>query len=326
MDLIKIPCVETIDIYGSYQYQGGYQDSFDKLTSESSANAVEFGQPMYNINGDLDNYNPYKSNIVFLFSDWVRRPNNDVAKSWATQSANALINTNKVYKDGKDAFNYESINISGRDIIDVPVGLCRLDAGFCAITHPFIVNAMALTAGTVTGAQWVTPTTGQFAGPTLMPGTTFFAHPSGAASGSDSVGGAWAKANGASNYGDTNFNAGWNNQADSGSPFTALYYTGGTASAGGQTTAVSASTSFRTVSTDYIQSVTCVAEAGGWTTSTNPTWVEQYGDQGPNNAAVYVTKIGLWDNNHNLLGIAVPDAPILKTGTQFMTATLNLKR
>ena len=24
-----IPCVETIDIYGSYQYQGGYQDSFD---------------------------------------------------------------------------------------------------------------------------------------------------------------------------------------------------------------------------------------------------------------------------------------------------------
>ena len=72
--------------------------------------------------------------------------------------------------------------------------------------------------------------------------------------------------------------------------------------------------------------MTCVAEAGGWTTSTNPTWVEQYGDQGPNNAAVYVTKIGLWDNNHNLLGVAVPDAPILKTGTQFMTATLNLKR
>ena len=30
--------------------------------------------------------------------------------------------------------------------------------------------------------------------------------------------------------------------------------------------------------------------------------------------------------NYNLLGVAVPDTPILKTGTQFMTATLNLKR
>ena len=311
-----IPCVQTIDIYGSYQYQGGYQDTFDILTSESSANAVEFGQPMYNINGDLVNYDPYKSNIVFLFSDFVRRPNNDSAKSWATQSANALINTNKVYKDGKDPLNYESINISGRDIIDVPVGLCRLDSGFCAITHPFIVNAFALTAGTVTGAGWVTPSDGSYAGPGTVQ------------SGTDSVGAEWAQANSASNYGDTNFNAGWLNQGDSGSPFTALYYTGGTDNGGtaGQTTAISASTSFRTVSTDYVQSITCVAEAGSWTTSTNPTWVEQYGDQGPNNSGVYVTKIGLWDANQNLLGVAVPDTPILKTGTQFMTATLNLKR
>ena len=106
-------------------------------------------------------------------------------------------------------------------------------------------------------------------------------------------------------YGDTNFDAGWNNQADSGSPFTALYFTGGTDNGGTavQITDVSASTSFRTVSTEYIQSVTCVAEAGGWNTS-----------------------IGLWDENYNLLGVAVPDTPILKTGTQFMTATLNLKR
>ena len=323
-----IPCVDTIDIYGTYQFQGGYKNNFDNLTSESSKNAVEFGQPMYNINDDLINYNPYKSNVVFLFSDWVRRPNNDVSKSWATQSANALINSNKVFKDGKDTFNYESININGRDIVDVPVGLCLLDAGFCAITHPFITNQIALTAGTVTGAHWVTPSTGQYAGPTQVLGSTFFAYPSGAASGSDSPAGAWAKANGASNYGDTNFDAGWNNQADSGSPFTALYFTGGTDNGGTavQITDVSASTSFRTVSTEYIQSVTCVAEAGGWNTSTNPSWVEQYGEQGANNSGVYVTKIGLWDENYNLLGVAVPDTPILKTGTQFMTATLNLKR
>jgi len=307
-----IPCVQTIDIYGSYQYQGGYKDTFDNLTSESSSNAVEFGQPMYNINGDLVNYDPYKSNIVFLFSDFVRRPNNDAAKSWATQSANALINTNKVYKDGKDPFNYESTNITGRDIIDVPVGLCRLDSGFCAITHPFIVNAFALTAGTTTGAGWVTPSDGTYAGP----GNLFSDN---GVSG-QAVGTAWGDPAVVTNTG------GWEGQADSGSPFTAVYFTGGTASAGGTVTEVSASTSFRTISTDYVQSITCVAEAGSWTTSTNPTWVEQYGDQGPNNSGIYVTKIGLWDANQNLLGIAVPDTPILKTGTQFMTATLNLKR
>tara|TARA_R110002020_G_scaffold157110_6_gene339534 strand:- start:8533 stop:9855 length:1323 start_codon:yes stop_codon:yes gene_type:complete len=311
-----IPCVQTIDIYGTYQYQGGYKNSFDNLTSESSKNAVEFGQPMYNINDELINYNPYRSNVVFLFSDFVRRPNNDAAKSWATQSSNALINTNKVFKDGKNPFNYESININGRDIVDVPVGVCLLDAGFCALTHPFIVNALALTAGTVTGAGWVTPSDGTYAGPGTVQ------------SGTDGVGAIWAQANSASNYGDTNFNAGWSNQGDSGSPFTALYFTGGTDNGGtaAQTTAVSASTSFRTVSTEYIQSITCVAEAGAWGTSTNPSWVEQYGESGANNAGIYVTKVGLWDQNHNLLGVAVPDTPILKTGTQFLTATLNLKR
>jgi len=41
---------------------------------------------------------------------------------------------------------------------------------------------------------------------------------------------------------------------------------------------------------------------------------------------VYVTKIGLWDENYNLLGVAVPDVPILKTQTQYLTATLNLTR
>ena len=75
-----------------------------------------------------------------------------------------------------------------------------------------------------------------------------------------------------------------------------------------------------------MQSITCIAEAGHWGTSTNPTWVEQYSESGSNNAGVYVTKIGLWDENYNLLGVAVPDVPILKTQTQYLTATLNLKR
>lgn len=329
-----IPCVQTIDIYGSYEYQGGYQNTFDNLTSESSINAVEYGQPIYNINNELINYNPYKSNVVFLFSDVVRRPNNDSTKSWATQSANALINTNKVYKDGKETFNYESLDLTDRNVIDVPVGLCMLDAGFCAITHPYIVNVMALTAGTVTGAQFVTPTSGEYAGP----GNLY----SDNAATTDASGDAWAYANGASNYGDTNFlpllptgesplpvfPTGWANQGDSGTPFTAVYFTGGTDNGGtaDQITAVSASTSFRTISTDYIQSITCVAEAGSWGTSTNPTWVEEYSESGSNNAGVYVTKIGLWDENYNLLGVAVPDVPILKTQTQYLTATLNLTR
>ena len=308
-----IPCINTVELYASYEYQNGYTTYFDNLTSESSTNAVEFGQPMYDINGNLVNYNPYESNVVLLFSDYVRRPNNDSSKSWATQSANALINTNQVYTNGKDPFNYESLNMVDRNVVDVPVGLCKLDAGFCAITHPLLVDIFAFTGGTMDGTivsggikSWVTPADGTYSGP----GRVW--------SGADSVGLTWP---------DNNF-GGWFRQSDSG--FTGVYFTGGTLNTGEQTvvqqTAISAQTCFRTISTEYVQSITCNAEAGSWGASTNPTWVEEYGELGSNNAGVYVTKIGLWDENHNLIGVAVPDKPILKTEKDSIQATINLIR
>jgi len=313
-----IPCISTVELYASYEYQNGYTTYFDNLTSESSTNAVEFGQPMYDINGNLVNYNPYESNIVLLFSDFVRRPNNDPSKSWATQSANALINTNQVYTNGKDPFNYESLSMVDRNEVDVPVGLCKLDAGFCAITHPQLVDTFAFTGGTHDGAivaaasgtftdgikSWATPNSGVYSGPGRR---------------QDLVGLTWP----APNFG------GWFRQPDSG--FTGVYFTGGTYNTGVpkdvlQQTSISAQTCFRTVSTEYVQSITCNAEAGAWGTSTNPTWVEEYGEMGSNNAGVYVTKIGLWDDNHNLLGVAVPDKPILKTEKDSIQATINLIR
>jgi hypothetical protein len=75
------------------------------------------------------------SNVAFLFSDEVERPNENPRKSWATgfgQSKPFSIN-------GKEKFNALSVS-SVNQVADNAVGVAYLDKGFIVITNPDIVN------------------------------------------------------------------------------------------------------------------------------------------------------------------------------------------
>lgn len=81
-------------------------------------------------------------NIAFLFSDSIKRPNNDVSKSWSTGFGYV-----KPFTDGKKSqFNLKA-NTSAGLVPDEAVGIAYLDKGFIVITHPTIVNNFNLLTG-----------------------------------------------------------------------------------------------------------------------------------------------------------------------------------
>jgi hypothetical protein len=57
--------------------------------------------------------------------------------------------------------------------------------------------------------------------------------------------------------------------------------------------------------------------------SENPTFLETYIDGNPNNEPVYVTEIGLYNENNELIAIGKTSEPIPKT--RFNTITFNVK-
>lgn len=74
-------------------------------------------------------------NMVFLFSDAVQRPNNDVTKSWST----GHFATKPYSKGNKSQFNMKNDTITST-VQDELVGVAYLDKGFIVITHPDIVD------------------------------------------------------------------------------------------------------------------------------------------------------------------------------------------
>lgn len=75
------------------------------------------------------------NNVVFLFSDGIKKPNNDATKSWGTGFAN----TRPYSVNGKELFNLTD-NDSTSTVKDECVGIAYLDKGIIVITHPTIVN------------------------------------------------------------------------------------------------------------------------------------------------------------------------------------------
>jgi len=73
-------------------------------------------------------------NIVFLFSDDIQRPNDDVTKSWAT----GHFSTKPYSKSNKSRFNMFSDSITST-VADKIVGVAYLDKGFIVITDPTIL-------------------------------------------------------------------------------------------------------------------------------------------------------------------------------------------
>jgi hypothetical protein len=88
------------------------------------------------------------TNIAFLFSDNIKKPNGDSTLSWATGW-----NTHKPFSlNRKQLFNFQT-NTNLSLTADTIVGVAYLDKGFIVLTHPTIVNSLGnLTTGTTTGS------------------------------------------------------------------------------------------------------------------------------------------------------------------------------
>lgn len=107
-----------------YTIYSTYQKSLTPLTIQD-AKTIENSQKS-KIIGD---------NIVFLFSDEIKRPNNNLFKSWATG-----FNTVKPFSaNNKELFNLVT-NTSNNSYADKAIGVAYLDKGLIVITEPEIVN------------------------------------------------------------------------------------------------------------------------------------------------------------------------------------------
>ena len=121
----------TFDIYGTYLNLGQSSKVADTAYRDASPVAGKFD-----------------SNIVFLYSDTVQKPNNDASLSWATG-----FGLNKPFSLNRKQFANLQTDPNTASIADKVVGIAYLDKGFVVLTHPDIVStytASLTTATTVT--------------------------------------------------------------------------------------------------------------------------------------------------------------------------------
>jgi len=108
----------TISIYSTFAKTVESAADKDNLYSDSAKLSNKFG-----------------NNIAYLVSDFIQRPNNDLAKSWATG-----YNTYKPFTVGKK----EQLNMIDNSrlslVKDKIVGIAYLDKGFFIITDPTLVG------------------------------------------------------------------------------------------------------------------------------------------------------------------------------------------
>jgi hypothetical protein len=84
-------------------------------------------------------------NIALLFSDDIRKPNNDSTLSWATGWGI----TKPFTSANKQPYNLTT-NTALNQVVDLPVGVAYLDKGFAVITHPDIVDFFDITSTATT--------------------------------------------------------------------------------------------------------------------------------------------------------------------------------
>ena len=113
----------SFTIYGTYQKSLTTNETQDVRLTESSNKANLIG-----------------TNVVFLFSDEIKRPNNNLSKSWST----GYLLTKPFSVGLKEQFNLTANPTAGINM-DTPVGVAYLDKGFIVITNPFIIGSLDLT-------------------------------------------------------------------------------------------------------------------------------------------------------------------------------------
>jgi hypothetical protein len=97
--------------------------------------------------------------------------------------------------------------------------------------------------------------------------------------------------------------------------FSDLYFTGSTLS----------ELTFNSINTEFIQHITCFAQPNEFFETTNPTFLESYGSGGIGVESVYVTEIGLYNDDDELVAIVKPDRPIEKGKNQALLFDIQIK-
>lgn len=261
---LNIPIVSSgsttnISVYGTYFTDSSQNVNLaNTIFSDSSSQAAYFG-----ITPNADN--DYNSNIVFLFSNYIKPPQ---------------LNTGTTWNQWTTAYKYNSINPLGslsnkqfavfsndlnpnNNTSDKVVGIAYLDKGFFVITDPTLVSNFAYSAAT--------------------------------SSGYDNI------ASGSTYTGNANF--------------TQIYFNNTTLS----------NASFTSIKTEFIQNIYAMAMPNEFYESENPTFLETYIDGNPNNEPVYITEIGLYNANKELIAIAKTSEPIPKNKFNLVNFEIKLK-
>lgn len=97
--------------------------------------------------------------------------------------------------------------------------------------------------------------------------------------------------------------------------FSDLYFTGSTLS----------ELTFNSINTEFIQHISCIAGPNEFFETSNPTFDASYGSGGVGVEPVYITEIGLYNDNDELVAIVKPDRPIEKLKQQPILFDIQIK-
>lgn len=97
--------------------------------------------------------------------------------------------------------------------------------------------------------------------------------------------------------------------------FTQIYFTGSSFS----------NANFTSYTTEFVQNITCIAMPNEFYESSNPTYFDVYPNGNINNDPVYITEVGLYNQNKELIAIAKLSEPVPKNKFNTVSFNINLK-
>lgn len=136
-----------INIYGTYFMDNSQNlDKPNDRYSDSTEAAGYFG---ITPSGDND----YNSNVVFLFSSYIKNPQFNTGTTWNQWTTANKYNTKNPLADttAKQFAVLDPNDNINNDTADEVVGIAYLDKGFIVITNPTIVNNFAYSGATSSG-------------------------------------------------------------------------------------------------------------------------------------------------------------------------------
>jgi len=141
----------SISMYSTFFKNSILDTAGNQIYSDPNQQSSQFGQTYNTLElpgqaGLINAISGYSSNVAYLFSDSIQRPENNSNYSWATSSNYFRTQTNLPtgVVGSKFAANYSSADGT---VVDIPVGIVYLDKGFAVITDPTIVGSFSYSSG-----------------------------------------------------------------------------------------------------------------------------------------------------------------------------------